>query len=311
LWLQLITVLEINSELGTMIEILSFVRICGSSYRYVYHITTESVILGDILKEKAMFRNYLKVTLRNGLKNKTYSVINIFGLAIGLAASIVMGIYIHFESSFDQFHINGNDIYRLVLMNESYTGEGIAKIYTPAGPSIKEEIPEIEAMVRLVYFGRAIFKVGDKVVAESNGLCVDDDFFELFDFKIISGNTKRGLRDPNSLIITQSLAIKYFGNDDPLGKTILVRNSAQDDQPYQIVALVEDPPVNSHFNFSFLAPIESVSIVPLDDWNRVQAYTYLKIKPGSSGHPVSWQDCTTANISKEFWVENAALFRGM
>ena len=228
-----------------------------------------------------MLRNYLKVTLRNFLKNKTYSLINIVGLGIGLAASIVMMLYVHFELSFDQFHSQKDDVFRVVLMNEGYTGGGIAKIHTPAGKAMKDEIPEITAMTRLIPFGSAVFNVKDKLLNENTGFAVDSEFFELFDFKLLAGDVDRALTEPNSLILSESLAKKYFGTAEAIGQNISITNSEYTDKSFQVLAVVEDVPPNSHFSFSFLSPVSNVTLVDINSWERYQAYTYLRIEPGS------------------------------
>ena len=225
-----------------------------------------------------MFRNFLKVTLRNAINNKAYTLINILGLGVGLAASIMMAVYVYFELSFDQFHTSKDQTYRLVLISEGYAEGGIAKIKTPAGPVLQESIPGIEEMTRLVYFAGATFELGDNLLAENNGLCVDRDFFSVFDFVSISGNLESAFDEPNSLVLTKSMAEKYFGEDDPMGQTILVSNRVYQRQPFKVTGVVEDVPQNSHFDFDFLTPIENVTIVDPDDWDRNQAYTYLKLK---------------------------------
>ncbi|MEQ9425789.1 MAG: ABC transporter permease [Cyclobacteriaceae bacterium] len=250
-----------------------------------------------------MLRNYIKVTFRNALKNKTYSLINIVGLAVGLAASIMMLVYVHFELSFDSFHTNKAAIYRVAMMGQGYSGGGIAKIYTGAGKVFKDRIPEVSKMARLAYFGGSVFKIGDQNVAENNGYNTDPDFFDMFDFKIIRG-AKPTFDKPNTIVLSQSLATKYFADSDPIGESILISNGTYVEEPFEVVAIMEDTPANSHVDFDFLTPMENHTISDPNDWQRNQGYTYLMLAEGANPEKVEKSVLHVVLESSSSFLEN-------
>lgn len=200
-----------------------------------------------------MFKNFLLVAFRNMKRSKLYSVINVLGLAIGLATSLFIAIYIIDELSYDKHFSDWENIYR-VQMHALLNGNE-AKINTtgaPAAKAIKDEIPGVIKTTRLINDGK-IVKVGDNVYSESRIFYADSTFYDIFNYKIIAGVKANLLNRPNTVVLTLSTAIKYFGNTDPVGKTIKI-----DGIDYEVTGLVEDCKRTSHFHYDLLASLVSL-----------------------------------------------------
>ena len=201
-----------------------------------------------------MLKNYLKVALRHLLQNKGFSFINIFGLAIGMAFAILIGLWIQYETSFDNFHKNGDRL-AMALKHVQFNNEKGTQQATPLPLyyAFKNEFPEIKRASRMDWGGDFSLKVGDKKV-KKNGKHVDPDFLKMFSFPIVKGDINTALNDVNSVVISESTAKSLFGKDDPIGKNIVVNN----DFNVQVKAVMKDVPKNSTLQFDFLAPYEYV-----------------------------------------------------
>ncbi len=234
-----------------------------------------------------MLKNYFKIALRNILKNKNYSFINIIGLAVGISACIIIALYVFNEESFDSFNKKADRIVR-ATMTFSFNGvsQNVAVTGTKLLPAFKRNFPEVEDGVRL-YPSRAIVKYKDKLFEEPDFVYADSTFFNVFSFKMIEGNPGEVLSKPNCVILTSSSARKYFGNEDAFGKVIRINtrelgNVSWDD--YTITGIVQDCPLNSQIKFDFLASFCSLqSAKPGKEvWWNADYYTYLLLKsPGA------------------------------
>jgi putative ABC transport system permease protein len=195
----------------------------------------------------AMFRNYILTAYRNLLRNKYFSAINIAGLAIGMAACIVIAQYIVFEKSYDRFHLNYDNIYRLVNVRHypTHSDESAGSVVA-LGPAMKEIFPEVEEFVRC-YKSERVFSFNDNPVFFSRVFGVDSTFFKIFSFPVVKGSSSNLLSKPNIVVLTQSASRALFGNEDPMGKTIL-----QGQIPFTVEAVAADPPENSHLKFDVL-----------------------------------------------------------
>jgi len=194
-----------------------------------------------------MFKNYLKITLRHLQRQKVYSFINLAGLAIGMACAILILLWVRNELSFDRFHGNAKNIYRVVSeWRENSTKS--AKTPGRLAPTIKAEIPEIVNAARVLKGSRSAFQYGDKAFYEEAFFSVDPAFFEMFSFNFIKGDPATVLSDKRALVITEALAKKYFGDEAPIGKTLNWNNW----QNYQVTGVLRDVPENSHLQFDFL-----------------------------------------------------------
>ena len=228
-----------------------------------------------------MVKNYLKIAFRNLIKHKTISLINILGLAVGMACCILIMIWVIDELGFDKFHKKVDRIFRVVKLNESGAEQGIARVGAPWGPVLKQDYPEVENFVRFRYFGRTLISKGEKQFYISEGLYADSTIFKIFTFALVEGHANGALRQPNSVVITEELAKKYFGDEGALGKSLLFDNKEE----YQITGVLKDVPKNSHFRFSFLIPFSMYDKWDLNIWdvNNFHLYLLLSNKHLSTG----------------------------
>lgn len=208
----------------------------------------------------AMLKNYLKITYRNFIKQKVYSTLNVSGLAIGIACSILILMYINDELSYDKFHSKSHRTYRVLEKFESEgVGEHSASLPFPTGPALKNDFErQVEHVVRFFNFQSPSLalanKAAEKGFNESNIFFADSTFFDVFDFELISGNKETVLDDPNSIIITRSMAKKYFIDEDPMGKTL----EFQGNQNLLVTGVMEDTPKNAHFQIDFVVSFSSL-----------------------------------------------------
>lgn len=208
----------------------------------------------------AMFKNYFKVTYRNFIKQKVYSALNISGLAIGLACSILIFIYISDELSFDKFHSKSDRIYRVLEKFESEgVGEHSASLPFPTGPAIKNDFSrQVQHVVRFFNFQSPSLALAntaaDKGFNESNIFFADSTFFDVFDFELLAGDKETALDEPNAILITRSMAKKYFVDEDPMGKTL----EFQGNQNLMVTGVLEDTPKNAHFTFDFIVSFSTL-----------------------------------------------------
>ncbi|HET6996938.1 MAG TPA: ABC transporter permease, partial [Chitinophagaceae bacterium] len=230
-----------------------------------------------------MIKNYLKIAWRNLLRYKGFSLINIFGLAIGLACCILVGLFIIDELSYDRYHRDSGRIYRVVKDFVNDDGSKLPDATTPPaiGASIQHDIPEIEHMARLMpgWGARFFVRNGEKKFIEENVFRADSSIFDVFTFQFIKGNPKKALDDRNAVILTESTAKKYFGDEDPIGKTLEI----DDLEPQLVTAIIKDLPDNSHFKFDILLPLRfRRNGQPIDIntiWGWYNYYTYIKLAP--------------------------------
>ncbi|MGD8778588.1 MAG: ABC transporter permease [Ignavibacteria bacterium] len=229
-----------------------------------------------------MFKNYLTIALRNIKKYKVYSFVNIVGLAVGLSCCILISEFIFNELSYDKFHKNADNIYRVAT--DGKIGNNpieLSILAAPAGPALVSDFPEVLDAVRIKYPDNNLFSYENKHFFEFAPLYVDKSFFNVFSFKLIKGDPKTALETPFSLILTQELAEKYFGNENPIGKVITINN----DQDYTVTGIVEKPPQNSHFTFDILASFETLyKTVPeeVENWGFLYYQTYLLLQEGTN-----------------------------
>ncbi len=230
-----------------------------------------------------MLKNYFRTALRNLFKHKVFSIINVFGLALGIAACLLILQYVWFEWSYENFHEKGDRIFRLQQnrYNEGKLSTQWAAGAAGIGPAVKTSIPEVESFAKLTKTGGVITYQNEKF-REEKIYYANDAFLPMFSYKIIKGKVQGALAEPNTAVITASAAKKYFGNQDPVGK-IISRNKKVD---YKITAVAADMPANTHLKFEVLLSFATfVNLTSTDaetkmDWDGF--YTYLLLKPGAS-----------------------------
>ena len=218
-----------------------------------------------------MFRNYLKTAFRNLRKNKLYSGINIFGLSIGLASCLLIGLYITNELSYDKFNVNASRIVRITMeYRQAGTINKVATTGTKPGPQFTRVFPSVEDYTR-TYITHGVVKSGSKTFEEPRILFVDTSFFKIFSFKIIEGNPTTALDAPDKIVITKSMAKKYFGNEVATGKTLVIGG-----KDLKISAVCENAPQNSQIKFDFVTPFSNLGNNVKDEtWWTANFVTYL------------------------------------
>ncbi len=230
-----------------------------------------------------MLRNYIKIALRNLWRNKVHSTINIFGLSIGIASCILIMLFAKDELTFDKFHSKSDRIYRAWVL-EDYGGEKIFfNAVTPyiLVPTMTETFPEVENAIRYGVFTDLV-RNGDKSFSE-NVNTADPGFFKIFDFKLIRGQTANVLEDQNNVVITASIAKKYFGNEDPIGKPLEIRFS-NEYRNFNVTTVVEDPPANSSIRFGIIVSDLNNKLLfgqrTQISWTNVVVESYILLKEG-------------------------------
>ena len=230
-----------------------------------------------------MLKNYFKITLRNISRNKMYSALNIVGLAIGLACCILILLYVHDELSYDRFHDNADSIYRVVPTFT--TSERTMYLATNAhvqGPMLRDEFPEVLEYVRFTSYRTRVVEYENFSFSEERFLYVDESVFEVFSFDMILGNLKEALVNPNTVVITEEMAEKYFGSENPVGKSIKVNYN----DLFTITGVIKNIPSASHLKPDFLASFSTLGIEPStniaqDLLNQVNYYTYILLQEGT------------------------------
>jgi len=227
-----------------------------------------------------MIRNYLKIAVRNLIKHKGYSFINIFGLAAGLATCILIILWVQDESSYDRFHANLDSLYRVVCYDRINAHEKFSVTSPPIAPALEQNLPEILRATRYEELSSQLIKAGEKKFLESAVSVADPAFLEMFSFPLIQGDPQTALTDPHTALVTESTARKYFGTEDPVGKVL----SLDGRYDIQVTGVLKDLPSNSHLRFSILMPVKFLEDLGrnLDDWGHFFIHTYIQIHPESA-----------------------------
>ncbi len=230
-----------------------------------------------------MFKNYVKIALRNLLKNKAYSFINIIGLAVGMACCLLILFYVYDELSYDRHHQNAERIYR-VTADYVQNGKHWACIGPPVGPALQTAIPEIAQVARIKFFegSKPVFRYEEKQFEERDVLYADSTLLQVFSLPLLRGNPATALRAPRSLVLTQRMARKYFGNDDPIGRVLTVDG----EWPITVTGVLHDLSPRTHMRFDFLISI-STFYSHAGDWvDRAKTWagfhTYILLRETSS-----------------------------
>lgn len=256
-----------------------------SEFRKVYwrKLKHRRSLVRTILWESIMVKNYLLIALRNLRKRKGYAFINIFGLAVGIAASLLILQYVTHELSYDTFHEDADQIYR-VRYDFFRGGERVFKSATAfpkVGPAMKADFPEVEEYARLyLRYGGAVIRHEDLSFKEDNLFQADPTFLTMFDYPLVQGDRTTALLEPNTAVVEVETARKYFGDDDPMGKRIRLGNNEE----YTITGIIESPE-NSHLKFTFLMSYSTLVQQWGDGfetaWGWYDFYTYLRLAPGT------------------------------
>jgi len=226
-----------------------------------------------------MLKNYLKVAIRNLFKHKAYSFINIFGLALGMASAVLILLFVRYERSYDRFHENADRIQRIAV-RALIGNTKIRQTNTPAimTPTLLEHYPEVEYSIRfLESFEGVTVKYGDMVLNEYGVGSTDADFFKVFTFPLTAGNPETALQEPNTVVISETMAQKYFKGEEALNRTLNI-----DGADFRVSGVMADFPKNSHFHFDMLRSLNTYSTRLADtNWFNNSYQTYLLFHEGS------------------------------
>ncbi len=229
-----------------------------------------------------MLKNYLIVTIRNLLQNKTYTFINLLGFTIGIASCLLIMLYITHELSYDRFHVKADRIYRLGGEFRLGGAEGSsATSPVPAAAGFKAEFPEVEDATRLRNAGEQVVRHNDQLLNETGLLYADNNFFDVFDFELLLGDPATALLEPNTVVLTEETALKYFGDEAAINDVLTIGDN---NTAYRVTGIVRNPPDNSHIDFEMLLSMASRGDGEMAQtaWGNFNLYTYLVLREGAS-----------------------------
>jgi putative ABC transport system permease protein len=233
-----------------------------------------------------MWIHHLKINIRNIIRHKGYAFLNIFGLAAGMACCILIGLWVLDELNYDLFHENASLICR-VESNQNFSGRTLHIYWTPhpLGPALKAEIPEIEDSTRAQNLSAQLIRYKDKAFEEYTIWSVDPSFLKMFSFPMIKGDSKNALSETSSLVMTERLATKFFGDENPIGKVINMAQSAD----FTVAGVLKDIPTNSSLQFDVLIPYKYLDSIGQtnDNFTDNQTYTWVQLHSGVSTEEVS------------------------
>ena len=222
-----------------------------------------------------MIKNLLKTAIRHISKHPGYSLLNVLGLTLGISCALFLIIYVSDEVSYDRYHKNADRIYRvsskITEPDDQFTWN-VAQI--PFGPQVVQDYPEVQAFVRFINMPRGLYKYEDKEFVEENFYYTDSTLFDIFTYKVLRGEVKSALRDPKKIVLTETVAKRYFGGSDPVGKTLTEGNNT-----FEVTGVIEDVPFNSHFRFQALAARNNLP-KQLGSWGTFGVFTYLLFPAG-------------------------------
>ncbi|MFO7446712.1 MAG: ABC transporter permease [Ignavibacteriaceae bacterium] len=258
-----------------------------------------------------MFKNYIKIALRNIRKQKAYSFINIMGLSIGMACCILILLFILDEFSYDKFHTKHDSIYRLTREWFNDDGESnlhLARVAPPVAPLLKNDFPEIvREAVRVAQDYQTFLKMNNNVFVEERFYWADEAFFKIFSHKFLSGDPNTALAEPNSIVLTSSMAKKYFGNENALGKFI----NYERERDLKVTGIIEDVPFNTHFKFDFLGSFNTLYDMNgaefyRTNWGNNSYLTYILVPPNFPIQELQRQipEFLDKHISQVFFEQN-------
>ncbi|WP_421829446.1 ABC transporter permease [Larkinella sp.] len=233
-----------------------------------------------------MFKSYLKIAWRNFRNQRFFSLINLLGLSVGMAACLVIGLYVTFEKSYDNFHTDADRIYRIQL--DAYQSEGklawrSATSFPAIAPTMKKDYPEVEDFTRLYDANNGVVSFGDRHFRETNFFYADSNALSFFNIGLVKGDPKTALIGTRKVVLSESTARKYFGDTDPLNKTVKLDTSS-----YLVTGVFKDYPKNSHLEidllFSYLTEPDAQT-----SWGWYDFFSYVKLRPARNGEPTNPQ----------------------
>lgn len=234
-----------------------------------------------------MLKNYIKIAFRNLFKNKTYSSINIFGLAVGICCCVLIGLYVNNEWSYDEFHSKADSIYRVWYEETTSDQRILTNTATPVklGPTIRENIPEAEHVTYLYNFNNLVTTVQQPEAQSESFLVVNDDFFQIFDFELLQGEASSVFNTPSSVVLSESASKRLFGNQSPLLQGLSIR-MGDEFYEFTVTGIIEDSPSNSSLEYNILMPIENletlISEQGRESWFNIYGSTFITLIEGTN-----------------------------
>lgn len=278
---------DFDYAFGDIIEIYNDIaeekgKICALFWFWVHIIiSVPRCIKNKVYWRSVMFKNYLKISIRNILKHKWYSFINIFGLSIGIASCLMISLWIFNELNYDRFHKDVSNIYQVL-------GSGLTKNFpstpVPLAPVLEEEYPEIISATRFEDGGEVLLSYKNSKFYEKGIAAVDPSFFKIFSFPIVKGDRDTILKEPNSIVISEKIAEKYFSDIDPIEKVLTINNKSD----FIVTGVVKDVPLNSSLQFDMVVPF-NIDILYSGklDWDQIGPRTFLKVQANCSTEDIN------------------------
>ncbi len=273
--------MDIQEKLGDFEELyIEKKSLYGAIHSWLWYLSqltklSKTQLQNSIYGGYAMYKNYIRIIIRNLFRNKDFSLINILGLAMGITCFIFIVLFIIDELSYDSFHNDADNIYRMRVSGVLSGNEfDMAVASAPMAHALKRDYPEVLQVARI----RKVWT--DRFVEYNNNAFserlyyTDSTFFKIFSFKLLSGDPDFALKDPNSMVISESTASKLFGTEDPVGKVITYDNETD----FQITGVIEDLPANTHMDFDMIGSLSSISESREPVWIRHNFHTYIKLR---------------------------------
>ncbi len=217
-----------------------------------------------------MIKNLLKTAFRHIRKHSGYSFLNILGLTLGITSALFLIIYVSDELSYDRYHENADRIYR-VSSKLTETDDQFTWIFAqiPMGPQVVQDYPEVQSFVRFINMPQTLYKYEDKENIEVNFFYADSTLFDIFSYKVLKGDVRSAVKDPGKIVLTEKVAARYFGDADPIGKTLTTGNTT-----FEVTGVIEDVPSNSHFRFDAVSARNNLP-KQIGTWGNFGVFTYL------------------------------------
>jgi putative ABC transport system permease protein len=233
-----------------------------------------------------MLKNYLTICIRNIVKRKFFASINILGMTVGITACLLIALYVIDEFSYDRFHANSDRIYQMGLHKKIGTqDERSASTCPPLADAMMSEIPEVESVLRLRSGGKPVIRYDEKVFTEDKVFFTESNFFEFFSFKLVLGDTKTALKEPNTVVLTEKTARKLFSDENPLEKLVIIDVGAEK-IVYKVTGVAADCPGNSHFKFNVLLSAGQDDYFKYNAWLNSGVFTYFLLREKTSSSVV-------------------------
>jgi len=225
-----------------------------------------------------MITNFFKTAYRNLKRQKGHFFLNLIGLTVGMVSCLLILLYVQHELGYDRFNLRFEDIYR-VQASVVFNGidGNIAQLGGPVGPTLVRDYPEVEAAVRFWQVGSYVIQRGDQSYNEGRVGYTDPSFFDVFSIPLLAGNREQVLKSPHTMVISETMAKKYFGDTDPVGEMLLLDNKDY----FQVQGVYEDIPDQSHFRYDFLLSFESLDQIQNDYWLSFNYFTYVLLREGT------------------------------